>query len=212
MKAHHIANAAALQALFNKRVEKILAHYGKRMAGWDEILQPDGPPLQGPQRDLPKNILIQSWRGEKSLAAAAREGYSGILSAGYYLDLMQPASQHYAVDPLHGEAADLAPDQKKLILGGEAAMWEELATAENLDSRLWPRLAAIAERFWSPESISDAGNMYDRLSDVNLWLEWLGLGRQRTNLELMLRRLAGANADLGPLAQVCVCIGTRKGL
>jgi len=188
MKAHHIANAAALQALFNKRMEKILAHHGKRMTGWDEILQPD----------LPKNILIQSWRGEKSLAAAAREGYSGILSAGYYLDLMQPASQHYAVDPLHGEAADLGPDQKKLILGGEAAMWEELATAENLDSRLWPRLAAIAERFWSPESVSDTGSMYDRLEDVNLWLEWLGLA-QRTNLELMLRRLAGANSDISPL-------------
>jgi hexosaminidase len=180
MKAHHIANAAALQAMFNKRVETMLAHRGKRMAGWDEILQPD----------LPKSILIQSWRGEKSLAAAARQGYPGILSAGYYLDLMQPASQHYAVDPLHGEAADLGPEQKKLILGGEAAMWEELATAETLDSRLWPRLAAIAERFWSPESVSDIGSMYDRLQVVNVWLEWLGLA-QRSNPELMLRRLAG---------------------
>jgi hexosaminidase len=154
------------------------------MAGWDEILQPN----------LPRNILIQSWRGEKSLAAAAREGYPGILSAGYYLDLMQPASQHYAVDPLHGEAADLAPEQKKLILGGEAAMWEELATAETLDSRLWPRLAAIAERFWSPESVSDIDSMYDRLKEVNLRLEWLGLA-QRSNLELMLHRLAGPDTS-----------------
>jgi hexosaminidase len=184
MKAHHVANAAALQAMFNQRVEKILARHGKRMAGWDEILQPD----------LPRSILIQSWRGEKSLAASAREGYPGILSAGYYLDLMQPASQHYAVDPLHGEAADLAPEQKKLILGGEAAMWEELATAETLDSRLWPRLAAIAERLWSPESLSDTGSMYDRLKEVNLWLEWLGLS-QRSNLELMLRRLAGPDTS-----------------
>src|SRR5579863_8734814 len=188
MKSHHIANAAGLQTMFNQKVEKILTRHGKRMAGWDEILQPD----------LPKSILIQSWRGEKSLAAAAREGYPGILSAGYYLDLMQPASQHYAVDPLHGEAADLAPEQKKLILGGEAAMWEELATAENLDSRLWPRLAAIAERFWSPESVSDVGSMYDRLESVNFWLEWLGL-TQRSNLELMLRRLAEPDVDLTPL-------------
>ena len=184
MKAHHIPNAAALQAMFNQRVEKIVARHGRRMAGWDEIRQPN----------LPKSILIQSWRGEKSLAAAARDGYPGILSAGYYLDLMQPASQHYAVDPLHGEAADLTPEQKKLILGGEAAMWEELATAENLDSRLWPRLAAIAERFWSPESVSDAGEMYVRLKEVNLWLEWLGL-TQRSNLDLMLRRLAGPETD-----------------
>jgi hexosaminidase len=200
MKAHHIANAAALQALFNQRIEKIVARHGKRMEGWDEILQPE----------LPKNILIQSWRGEKSLAAAAREGYSGILSAGYYLDLMQPASQHYAVDPLHGEAADLTPEQKKLILGGEAAMWEELATAENLDSRLWPRLAAIAERFWSPESVSDVGSMYDRLEGVNFWLEWLGLA-QRSNLELMLRRLAGPDTDLTPLHVFASALEPVKG-
>jgi hexosaminidase len=200
MKAHHIANAAALQALFNKRLEKILAHHGKHMEGWDEILQPD----------LPKNILIQSWRGEKSLAAAAHEGYPGILSAGYYLDLMQPASQHYAVDPLHGEAADLTPEQKKLILGGEAAMWEELATAENLDSRLWPRLAAIAERFWSPESVSDVASMYGRLEDVSFWLEWLGL-TQRSNLELMLRRLAGPDADLAPLRVFASALEPVKG-
>jgi hexosaminidase len=200
MNAHHIANAAALQALFNRRVEKILTHRGKRMEGWDEILQPD----------LPKNILIQSWRGEKSVAAAARDGYAGILSAGYYLDLMQPASQHYAVDPLHGEAADLTPEQKKLILGGEAAMWEELATAENLDSRLWPRLAAIAERFWSPESVSDISSMYDRLNSVNFWLEWLGLA-QRSNLDLMLRRLAGPDSDLTPLHVFASALEPVKG-
>jgi hexosaminidase len=200
MNTHHIPNAAGLQALFNKRVEKMLAHHGKRMVGWDEILQPD----------LPKSILIQSWRGEKSLAAAARDGYPGILSAGYYLDLMQPASQHYAVDPVHGEAADLGPDQKKMILGGEAAMWEELATAENLDSRLWPRLAAIAERFWSPESVSDVASMYGRLQGVNVWLEWLGLA-QRSNLELMLQRLAGPDADTGPLRVFASALEPVKG-
>jgi hexosaminidase len=200
MKSHHIANAAGLQAMFNTRVEKLLAHYGKRMIGWDEILRPE----------LPKKILIQSWRGDKSLAAAAREGYSGILSAGYYLDLMQPASQHYAVDPLHGEAAELPPAEKKLILGGEAAMWEELATAENLDSRLWPRLAAIAERFWSPESVSDIANMYDRLEPVNRWLEWLGLA-QRQNLELMLRRLAAPDPDIYPLQLFASVLEPVKG-
>jgi len=200
MTAHHIANAAALQAMFNKRVEVILRRYHRRMIGWDEILQPD----------LPKTILIQSWRGEKSLAAAAREGYPGILSAGYYLDLMQPASQHYAVDPLHGEANVLDPQQKKLILGGEAAMWEELATAENLDSRLWPRLAAIAERFWSPESVSDVTGMYTRLKEVDPWLEWLGLG-QKSNLELMLRRLAGSGADFGALKTFASALEPVKG-
>jgi hexosaminidase len=117
---------------------------------------------------------------------------------------MQPASQHYAIDPmkLPPETIErlqkenkpipppLTPEQQKFILGGEAAMWEELATAENLDAKLWPRLAAVAERFWSPESVTDVGSMYGRLEPINRWLEWLGL-TQRSNLELMRQRLAG---------------------
>lgn len=192
MTAHHIANAAALQAYFNGRVEKILRKYHKRMEGWDEIFQPD----------IPRTILIQSWRGDKSLAAAARAGYPGILSAGYYLDLMYPASQHYAVDPLRGEAAALTPEEKKLILGGEAAMWEELATAENIDAKLWPRLAAIAERFWSPEGTTDVTSMYTRLDTVNRWLEWTGL-QQRSSLALIMGRLAGPDTrDLESFASL----------
>jgi hexosaminidase len=180
MRKHGLANPAALQAYFNRRVLKLVTKHHKHMEGWDEILNPD----------LPKSIVIQSWRGQKSLAQAAQEGYQGILSAGYYLDLMQPASQHYAVDPMKGETANLTPEQKKRILGGEAAMWEELATPENLDAKLWPRLAAIAERLWSPESITDVPSMYRRLEIINRWLEWLGL-TQRSNLELMRQRLAG---------------------
>ncbi len=194
MKRHHIADAKALQAYFNKRLLKIITKHGKRMEGWDEVLHPD----------LPKSVLIQSWRGQESLWEAAREGYQGILSAGYYLDLMQPASQHYAIDPMklpperikrlqeqgHPVPAELTPEEKTRILGGEAAMWEELATAENLDAKLWPRLAAIAERFWSPESVTSDYSMYQRLEVTNYWLEWLGL-TERSNLELMRQRLAG---------------------
>ncbi len=181
MKEHRIANAVELHAYFNKRLQKILARYKKRMVGWDEIRQ----------ADLPKNVLIQSWRGQQSLAEAARAGHPGILSAGYYLDLMRPASEHYIVDPFKGATADLSPEEKQRILGGEAAMWEELATAETVDAKLWPRLAAIAERFWSPESVTDLASMYQRLEPVNRWLEWLGL-THRSSLELMRQRLAGS--------------------
>jgi len=181
MRAQHLADEDALQGYFNQRVQKILEEHGKHMVGWDEILRPD----------IPKNIVIQSWRGQKSLAEAARAGYHGILSAGWYLDLMQPAAQHYAVDPLKGPTAGLDAAESQLILGGEAAMWEELATGENLDAKLWPRLAAIAERLWSPESVTDVDSMYRRLGAVNTWLEWLDL-RQRSGLRQMRARLAGA--------------------
>ena len=78
-----------------------------------------------------------------------------MLSFGYYLDHLQPASYHYSVDPLDGKVRDLPPDEAARILGGEACMWTEYVTEETIDSRLWPRAAAIAERLWSPESISD---------------------------------------------------------
>jgi hexosaminidase len=199
MTQHHMATAAQVQAYFNQRVQKILARYGKRMVGWDEILEPG----------LPNNVVIQSWRGQKSLAEAAHKGYTGILSFGYYLDLMRPAAEHYAVDPLTGETADLNSEEQKRILGGEAAMWEELATAENIDAKLWPRLAAIAERFWSPQSVSDAAAMYERLAPVNSWLEWLGL-TQRSNLMLMRRRLAGP-VPLAALDQFAAILEPVKG-
>ena len=181
MKQRKFENEDALQAYFTRRLQTIVARHGKRMAGWDEILRPD----------IPKSILIQSWRGQKSLADAAKQGYDGILSAGWYLDLMQSAAQHYAVDPLKGETAGLSAEERKHIFGGEATMWEEIASAENIDAKLWPRLAAIAERLWSPENVTDVNSMYSRLEVTSRWLETLDL-RHRSVLLLMRQRLAGA--------------------
>jgi hexosaminidase len=140
---------------------------------------------------LPKTITVQSWRGQKSLAEAAKQGYSGLLSFGYYLDLMWPAGRHYAVDPMSGEAASLSPEEQKLILGGEACQWAEWVTPENIDSHIWPRNAAIAERLWSPQQLTDVDSMYTRLNAVSLQLEWLGL-THRSARNLMLQRMAGS--------------------
>jgi hexosaminidase len=141
---------------------------------------------------LPKDIVVQSWRGQDSLAAAAKQGYRGILSFGYYVDLMWPASRHYAVDPMSDAAANLSPDEKKLILGGEACMWSEYVSPENIDSRIWPRTAAIAERLWSPQDVTDVNSMYQRLENVSRWLDWLGL-THNSSYGPMLRRIAGTN-------------------
>src|SRR5277367_5543950 len=95
MHEHNLKDNHDLQAYFNLRVQKIVEKNGKTMMGWDEVLHPD----------LPKQILVQSWRGQKSLAEAAQQGYRGLLSNGLYLDLAEPAWKHYEVDPLSGEAA-----------------------------------------------------------------------------------------------------------
>ncbi|MBI3697183.1 MAG: family 20 glycosylhydrolase [Acidobacteria bacterium] len=176
-----------LQAYFTRRVQAIVSKHGKTMVGWDEVLRPD----------LPKDIVVQSWRGQKSLVEAVRQGYPSILSHGYYLDHIRPAAFHYRVDPLENEAAALTAGQKSRILGAEACMWAEYVTAENVDSRIWPRAAAIAERLWSPQEVRDVGSMYRRLAAVSRRLEWLGL-THRSSYSLLLQRLAG-DSPVGPL-------------
>jgi hexosaminidase len=185
--AHNMKNNQDLQAYFNQRLEKIVAKNHKTMVGWDEILHPD----------LPKTIVVQSWRGQASLAVAAKQGYRGLLSYGYYLDLMWPAARHYAVDPMADAAATLTPEEKKLILGGESCQWAEWVTPENIDSHIWPRNAVIAERLWSPPEVKDAASMYARMNTVSYDLEWLGLTHNSARTQ-MLQRMVG-NGDITAL-------------
>jgi hexosaminidase len=186
-QSRQIKDNAGLQAYFNRRLLKIVTAHGKTMMGWDEILAPE----------LSRNIVIQSWRGQQSLADAARQGYRGLLSNGYYIDLMYPASQHYAADPLSGPAASLTPEEKQRVLGGEATMWTEYVSPENLDSRIWPRTAAIAERLWSPQSTADVDSMYRRLKIISGQLDLLGLTHNSHYIH-ELERLAGST-DIGAL-------------
>ncbi len=179
-RAHNLPDNHALQAYFNKRLLEILTKQGKKMIGWDEILHPD----------LPRSIVIQSWRGQASLAQAARQGFGGILSNGYYLDYMWSAARHYEVDPLGQAAAGLSTEEKGRILGGEACMWGEFVVPEDIDSRIWPRTAAIAERFWSPADVRDVRDMYRRLGSVSRDLDAVGL-THLTSRTRMLQRLAG---------------------
>ncbi len=182
MRAHQIKNNQELQQYFTVRVEKIVAKHHKSMVGWDEILSPG----------MSKDIVIQSWRGQASLAAAAKQGYRGLLSSGYYLDHMQTAAEHYAVDPMSGDAANLGVDEKSRIFGGEACMWAEFITPDNVDSRIWPRTAAIAERLWSPAETQDVNGMYRRMANLSWRLEWLGL-THKSNYVAMLGRMAATD-------------------
>ena len=199
MHAHSLKNDAELQAYFTERVQKIVAKHGKTMEGWDEILHPD----------FPKDIIIQSWRGQKSLADAAQQGYRGLLSSGYYLDLMSPTSAHYVVDPFTGPTASLADADKQKILGGEACMWAEYVSAENIDSRIWPRMAAIAERLWSPQSVTDLDSMYARMDGISRWLDTYDLTHNSART-LMLQRMAGT-ADVSALQTLADFVEPVKG-
>jgi hexosaminidase len=167
------AAAQKLQPQFNLRLQSILKAHGKSLVGWDEVLAPG----------LASDSVVQSWRGPDALANIGKQGYHGILSYGYYLNYNLPASTHYAVDP--GDGAG--------VLGGEACMWAEYVDGVTEDSRIWPRMAAVAERFWSPKSVTDVTFMYQRLEPVSRWLEWTGI-QDRADYLPMLERLAGGAA------------------
>jgi len=198
MKKQGLADAHALQAYFNRRLSAILRKHGKKMVGWDEILHPD----------LPKDIVVQSWRGQESLADSARQGYLGLLSNGYYLDLIETTARHYQVDPIPAGSA-LTPEEAARVLGGEACMWAEYVAPDTVDSRIWPRLGAIAERLWSPATVTDVPDMYRRLATLSVRLEELGLEHEK-NVDMLLRRLAGST-DVGPLRTLVDAVEPVKG-
>jgi hexosaminidase len=199
MKEHGFKDNAALQSYFSGRVQKLVAAHNKIMEGWDEVLQPD----------TPRDVVIQSWRGPAGLAAAARQGNRVLLSNGYYIDLNQPASEHYLADPLGGDGANLTAEQKALVLGGEATMWSEFVTPENVDSRIWPRTAAIAERLWSPQDVRDVDSMYRRLAIVSQKLNNYGL-KHNSVTPMMIERMA-AGGDTGPLQTLASVVQPPQG-
>lgn len=172
-RLHHLADNATLQAYFNQRLSVILTRHGKRMVGWDEILNPD----------LPATAVVQSWRGLEYLPQTVRAGHRAILSAPYYLDHMESAEDHY-VDPLP-DSLGLTPDEASRLLGGEACMWGEHIGPETIDSRIWPRLAAVAEKLWSPASVNDVHDMYRRLGPTSLRLAEVGLGQNEHTARML---------------------------
>ena len=197
MQKHDLHGTAGLQTYFNQQLLPILKKHGKHMVGWDEIFAPG----------LSKDAIIQSWRGFDSLAASTKQGYEGILSHGYYLDHIDSAEQHYLVDPVPANS-DLTPEEQARILGGEACMWSEHVSPRSIDSRIWPRTAAIAERLWSPQSVNNVDDMYRRLWVENLRLQAVGL-TQLSAEDIGLRQLAGTTAiePLRILASVLQPVG-----
>lgn len=184
MQENNLNDNHELQTFFNIRLEKILAKYGKSLMGWEEIMTPN----------MPKTALIHSWRGVnegmepgESLIKAVKNGYQTILSNGYYIDLLLSVEDHYLIDPMPD--VDLTETEAKRILGGEATMWAELVTPLTVDSRIWPRTAAIAERFWSPQDVRDVDHMYKRLNTISQFLELIGIQHMKSK-EYILRNIA----------------------
>ena len=169
---HKLGNKNGLHAFFNKRIQTMLKKYGKTMVGWEEILDEIHEDLE-----IGKDAVIQSWKSRKALGNAINKGYRGLLSNGYYLDHLRSAAFHYKVDPiLNDEAWLFSRDQLSHILGGEACMWSEFVSQYTVDSRLWPRTLAVAERLWSSNLINNQNFLYERLFRMSHLLDEMQTG------------------------------------
>ncbi|WP_426096132.1 beta-N-acetylhexosaminidase [Flavobacterium sp. DSR2-3-3] len=184
-KDNNFVNNHDLQTYFNMKLIPILKKYNKKLMGWEEIMT----------ENMSKDAIIHAWRGTNegqeaagALIKAAKSGYNTVLSNGYYIDLMLSLESHYLNDPLPKKII-LSPEEKAKVLGGEAAMWSELVTPLNIDSRIWPRTAAIAERLWSDESVTDMKSLRIRLKTISFRLEELGITHIR-NKEVILRNIS----------------------
>jgi hexosaminidase len=167
-----LENKNGLQAYFNRRIQTMLKKHDKIMIGWEEILDEINEKLA-----VDKDAIIQSWKSRKSLVNAINKGYRGILSHGYYLDHLVSSTNHYKVDPILDDELWLFNDQQlSRVLGGEACMWAEYVSEASIDSRIWPRVVAIAERFWSPSFVNNPTLLYERLFRMSHLLDKIQTG------------------------------------
>ncbi|WP_295673273.1 family 20 glycosylhydrolase [uncultured Mucilaginibacter sp.] len=155
MKAKGMKTTDDLQAYFVNRMHGIAQKYNKRIIGWEETFN----------ATVPQDVIIQKWKpaapADTLVKSIVGHHNQVIISAGYYLDMYFPAYIHYLTDPVPANLNAAAAE--KGILGGEAAMWSELVDGGNEEIRVWPRTAAIAERFWSDAGVRSADDMYRRL-------------------------------------------------
>ncbi|HJR99801.1 MAG TPA: family 20 glycosylhydrolase, partial [Flavobacterium sp.] len=184
-KKNNLATNHDLQTYFNMKLVPMLKKHGKQLMGWEEIMT----------AEMSKDAIIHAWRGVNegmeaagAIVKAAKNGYKTVLSNGYYIDLMLSVDSHYLNDPMPKNVV-FTDEEKARILGGEATMWSELVTPLTIDSRIWPRTAAIAERLWSNDTVRDLESMHRRLKQISFRLEEIGLTHIR-NKEVILRNIS----------------------
>ncbi len=158
MQEEGLNSEAELQSYFTRRIEAFLRAHGRRLIGWDEILEGGIAP----------NAAVMSWRGFEGGVAAARSGHEVVMSptSHCYFDYYQaqqgepkaiggyvPIEQVYSLEPV---PSALTPDESRFILGAQANLWTEyIATERHAEYMLFPRLCALSEVAWTQVSLRD---------------------------------------------------------
>jgi hexosaminidase len=174
-----LANEEEVQSYFIRRMERFLNAHGRKLIGWDEILE----------GGLAPQATVMSWRGTEGGIAAARQGHDVIMTPGNeaYLDHYQgdpaieplaiggflPLDKMYAFEPV---PAELTPAQATHVLGGQGSLWTEyVPTPSHAEYMLLPRMIALSEVLWSPKEARDWDGFVARLPAQFTRLDALGV-------------------------------------
>lgn len=188
MKQNNLKNGHELQSYFNERLDKFLTARGRKLIGWDEILE----------GGLSPNAAVMSWRGEAGAQKSARLDHPFVMASNsaYYLDYGQsnapgepetiggnvPLRRTYTFDP----AAGIAQDKQHLELGVQGQLWAEyIADLPKLEYQAYPRASALAETAWSPAELKDYGDFRQRMETHALRLKAMGVNYRPLDEELM---------------------------
>jgi hexosaminidase len=165
MQKEGLKNTEELQSYFIKRLEKILKKHGKKLIGWDEILE----------GGLAPEASVMSWRGYEGGIAAAKQGHYVVMSPNdyVYIDLLQgekaaePDATDYKKVTLR-KAYDFEPVpdsiDAKYILGGQANLWtEKVPTMRHAEYMTYPRAWALSDVYWSPKGSKNWDNFVVRM-------------------------------------------------
>lgn len=141
IKNNTLKDEHELQSLFISQFDEFLSQNGRKLIGWDEILE----------GGLSKGATVQSWRGMEGAIAAARSGHDAIVSptshAYFDYDISNiNLEKVYSFNPIPDE---LNENERKHILGGECNLWSERAPQEKVDGRMFPRILAMSEVLWT---------------------------------------------------------------
>jgi len=189
-----LKDESELQSYFIRRMEQFLNSKGRRMIGWDEILE----------GGLAPDATVMSWRGEDGGIAAARQGHDVIMTPGVYLYFdhyqgdrnqeplaiggLLPLEKVYSYNPT---PAALTAEENKHILGAQANVWTEyMADTPQVEYMLFPRLFALAEVVWSPQVLRTYRDFLNRVPPQLAWLKRQGINYRPLDLPTRsLRRL-----------------------
>ncbi|NJO13596.1 MAG: family 20 glycosylhydrolase [Gammaproteobacteria bacterium] len=187
MRELGVSSPSELQSYFIRRIERFLASRGRRLVGWDEILEGGIAP----------NATVMSWRGVDGAVEAASHGHDVVMAPApvLYLDHLQsddvdappgrPAlvtlEEVYRFEPVPRQ---MKPEHAHHVLGAQANVWtEHMRTPERVEHGVFPRLAALAELTWSPAARRDFTSFLGRLDAQLARYEALGTGYARSALQ-----------------------------